>query len=53
MPNPIIAPPSFDATRAAAYVLQRPHGAYTAQDVADHAGEVFFQDLEERTSKSA
>lgn len=30
-----------------------PNRPYTAQDVADHAGEVFFQDLEERTSKSA
>ena len=30
-----------------------PNRPYTAQDVADHAGEVFFQALEERTSKSA
>ena len=34
MTTPIIAPPSFDATRAAAFVLQRPHGSYDARTVA-------------------
>ena len=32
--TPIIAPATFDATRAAAFVLQRPHGSYDARTVA-------------------